>query len=317
MLQTQFIDNQKEIFDNSKSSRDEHEILSFTYINLFQKKYDKEVSELNENIKRLESKRSEVETSIQEYLMNESENLEKLKTRKKMLQNFKDQGCDECHGFLDDNALDDELKNIDKKIGKLENKADVIKDRKEPLDTKEIMAINTKYTELIHIYEKEIQERKRKEHFELINKMIQEKLMNYTEVIEKNLKDELVSGQNLAENLLNIRKLKSNASDERDDDAEENIGSCSTKPYEWNPFVSRAHTEQNGVLAGTDQDGSEVYIIRRTSETPRLYGKLALRPSRNDAYVTKGDSEIAIDGSFLIIFVISNVYSSIAIFICL
>ncbi|CAG9809615.1 unnamed protein product [Chironomus riparius] len=294
-LQMQFIEQQQEIFDKSKSSRDEHEISSFTYINLFQNKYDKEVNELNEKIRRLESKRSEIETSIQEYLMNETENVEKLKTRKKMLQSFKDQGCDECHGFLDDNAIDEELKNIDKKIGKLENKADAIRDQKEPLDTKEMQALNSKYVELIQIYEKEIQERKKKEHFELINKMIQEKLMNYTEVIEQNFKEELISRQNFAENFLDIRKLQLSTIDQSDNDAEENTGACPTKHFEWRSFENRADTEKNGVLAGVDLDGSELYVIRRKSGTPKLYGKVALRPSRNDAYVTKDSSEIAVD----------------------
>lgn len=296
-LRDEFSKSKQEILDKSKSSRDEHEISSFTFINLFQNKYDKEVTQMNENIKRLESKRTELENAIkgiQEYSMNDVENAEKLrkfKESKKVLQNFKDQGCDECHGFLDDNTVDDELKIIDKEIAKHENNAEHDGDRKQYFDSKQTQIINTKYLELIHIYEKEVEERKRKENFELINKMIQEKLMNHTEFIENNLDEELKSMQNLAENLLVIQKLKS--SDQSD--TEEDTESCSFKPYEWRAFKDKSDTKLNGVLAGIDLDGSELYVIRKKQSDLYLYGKLALRSSRNDAYVTTESSEVAID----------------------
>ncbi|CAG9809614.1 unnamed protein product [Chironomus riparius] len=285
VLQTQYFENQKEILDKSKSSRDKQKLSSFTFINLFQNRFDKKMNEIKENIERLVSKRSEIETSIQEYLNEEAENAESLKEQKIILQNSKDQGCNECHGFLDDDAIVDELKNIDNKLARLENK-----NREEPNDAKEIQAINIKYKELIDIFEKEVQERKKKEDFSIINNMIQEKLRNYTEVIEQNLKDELISRKDFADNFLDLQKLQSTP-----------IVECTSKPFEWRTYVNVSDTEQNGVLGGIDLDGSKVYVIRRKSGSDYNYGKVALRPSKNEAYITSDSLEINVDDYELLI----------------
>ncbi|CAG9807650.1 unnamed protein product [Chironomus riparius] len=300
-LKSKFLEHQKNIYEKVEMDLDNHKALRDSSIKIFKDAYDHEITDLDNNLKTIETKKSTVQKFIEKFLDNswekekDEKRVEKLKERNKLLLSMKTGNCDDCDGFLDDDQIDLLLEKNDKQIAELkekikkqENESEI---RRTRLNADETRQLNAKYLDLIHIFQKEVEERKKKDKLELISTVINDKWKNYAEKIgDLHAK---VTGKldTLTKNTLKLSKLTSNESFYTSDDDWEEF-EISSNAFKWIAFSKSNNIPTDAVSAGEDTDGSNLYIIRSKKDDSYLYGKLASSSSRKDAYVTNNDVEI-------------------------
>lgn len=298
-LRSKFLEHQKNVHDKVQMDIKNYKVLRDTSIKIFSDTYDHEIAESNINLKTLEEKKKAIEKSIEKVhdnSWNKEENarkLENLKERNKLLASMKSGDCDNCDGFLDDDQIeaerqknDNEIAELEEKIHKQGNESEI---RIRRLNDEETRQLNTKYLELIYVYQKEVEERKKRDKLELINSIINDKWKNYAGKIGDLHTKVAAKLEELTKKSLKLSKLTSNQTS-IDDDLEE-FGMIPDL-YKWIPFDKSTTVPSDAILGGKDTDGSNLYIIRTKKDDSYLYGKYAVNENRRDTYVTNTESEV-------------------------
>lgn len=298
-LRSKFLEHQKNVHDKVQMDIKNYKSLRDTSIKIFSDTYDHEIVESNNNLKTIETKKKAIEKSIEKVhdnSWNKEENarkLESLKERNKLLTKMKSGDCDDCDGFLDDDQIEAELQKNDNEIAELEEKIQIQGNeseiRRRRLNDEETRQLNTKYLELIYVFQKEVEERKKRDKLELINSIINDKWKNYAEKVGDLHTKVTEMLEELTKKSLKLSKLTSNQTS-NDDNLEEfdNIPDL----YKWIPFDKSTRVPSDAILGGKDTDGSNLYIIRTKKDDSYLYGKYAVNDNRKDVYVTNYDSEL-------------------------